>query len=504
VHRPLIAAALATIVTAGLALVVPSVASAGGGPVTYPYPSASCPSDAGHDLQDCIDAAAPGDIIQLVAEVLDDETAFITKSLTLTGSGPKPFPRIKGIFIGDGGPASSIEVTVRDLRLISRLRVGLAEGSDHRVSIDRVSVGIGSTEANVEIRADVPAHVSLRRSRLHGADLEQEPVLGLAATDPDGMVRFDIVGNTIDAQGDPQSNSGIELRAGGDGTVQTAIHNNVIHHVGTCNCGAAAGITVLPDGPIRALVDVVANTIHGLKVSGVSQRNDLTGAGHLTLRVLGNILSHVVLGIRLEAGAPGSLSYLGGHNDVFASGGVSLDGKPAGAGNVAVDPRFVKPGQNDLRLRADSPVIDRMPFCPPTGVEQPDAAGRSRLAGALIDLGAFERGAAPAPGVARTGGSGPDLLVGTSGPDILCGLGGGDELIGKGGADALGGGPGRDLLVGGPGPDRLQADTGNDTLCGRDGTRANDRVDGGAGSDRGTVDAGDRRISVERTGGCPS
>lgn len=503
-HRPLITAALATIMTAAMALVVPSVASAGGGPVTYQYPSAGCPSDAGHDLQDCIDAAAPGDIIHLVAEVLDDETAVITKSLTLTGSGPTPFPRLRRILVGDGGPASSVDVTIRDVRLISRLGVTLMQGADHRVVIDRVAVGGGSSDASVTIRAEVSADVSVRRSRLRGVDLDQDPVLGLVASDPDGAVRIEVVGNTIEAKGDAQSGSGIELRAEGDGSVRAAIHNNVIHHVGTCNCGASAGVTVLADGPVEAVVDVVGNTIHGLPVSGIAQRNDLTGAGHLTLRAFGNILSRVVLGIRLEAGAPGSLTYVGGHNDVFASGGVRLDGKPAGSGNLKLDPRFVKPKQDDLRLRADSPLLDRMPFCPPSGVAQPDAAGRARLAGALIDLGAFERGAAPATGLARTGGSGPDLLVGTPGADILCGLGGGDELIGKGGADALGGGPGVDILVGGTGPDRFLAGPGGDTVCGRDGTRGNDRVDGGPGSDRGTTDAGDRRISIERTGGCPS
>jgi len=68
----------------------------------------------------------------------------------------------------------------------------------------------------------------------------------------------------------------------------------------------------------------VGNTPHGFDAMGIQQRNDLSGSGHLALRVFGNIFSRVEGAIGLEKGAPGSLTYVGGYNDVFASGGVFL------------------------------------------------------------------------------------------------------------------------------------------------------------------------------------
>jgi hypothetical protein len=58
----------------------------------------------------------------------------------------------------------------------------------------------------------------------------------------------------------------------------------------------------------------------------------------------------------------------------------------------------------------------------------------------------------------RTGGPGPDRLLGTNRGDLLQGNAGNDRLTGRGGPDLLVGGTGRDRLVGGPGADSLAAE----------------------------------------------
>jgi Ca2+-binding RTX toxin-like protein len=237
---------------------------------------------------------------------------------------------------------------------------------------------------------------------------------------------------------------------------------------------------------------------------GLQQRNDLLAGGRLRLDLFDNVFAHAQgYGIRLDAGAPGTLVLRSGHNDTFANGsGVFLDGLPKGPGHLTLDPRFMDRASGNLRLKATSPLIDRGVVCSPGGVANPDAAGHHRLAGRSVDIGAHERGAGRATGVALTGRNGEDDLVGTDASDILCGMGGSDVLLGKGGRDHLDGGGGPDLLRGGAGPDRFLGGHGDDLLCARDGVSGNDRLDGGGGDDGFRADGGDPRTSVEHLGSC--
>ncbi|HXM54372.1 MAG TPA: choice-of-anchor D domain-containing protein [Candidatus Dormibacteraeota bacterium] len=87
------------------------------------------------------------------------------------------------------------------------------------------------------------------------------------------------------------------------------------------------------------------------------------------------------------------------HNDGFATtegGGFDANcGTVAGAsGNISADPRFA--GSGDFHLQAGSPAIDTgnnsAPDLPAT-----DLDGNARVAGAAVDMGAYEAAAAPPP-----------------------------------------------------------------------------------------------------------
>ena len=212
-------------------------------------------------------------------------------------------------------------------------------------------------------------------------------------------------------------------------------------------------------------MDIVGNTIELSQTDGIQQRNMLTGVGRLTLDVYDNIFSNTDgFAIRLDTGDPGTFRFRGGYNARYQTLGLSLDGQSAGSGNRSVNPRYVNRAGGDLRLRADSPLIDKGLVCTPGGVSIREAAGRHRLKGGSVDIGAYERDAGSASGVVRLGTSGPNTLTGTTGKDILCGFG------------------------------------GNDTLCAKDGKRG-DYADGGSGRDKARTDTGDIRRSIEVSGG---
>ena len=401
----------------------------------------------------------------LTSEINPDGPVVIRKSLTLKGVDRSLEPQLPFIGIGEDGAA--VDVTVQDVRVLQWVRVGFdtAPGG-HTVTLRRISVGKGEPNANgITFDTQSPASFTLEQSYVRNSGGSSDNALHLFAEDPDGLVSMRIVGNRLTTRGNSESGSGIDLAAIGDGSVRATIHNNAIWDVGRCVCGAAAGISVLPYGQIRADVDIVGNTIELSQTDGIQQRNMLTGVGRLTLDVYDNIISHTdFFAIRLDTGDPGTFRFRGGYNARYQTLGLDLDGQSAGSGNRSVNPRYVNRAAGDLRLRADSPLIDKGLVCTPGGISIREAAGRHRLKGGSVDIGAYERDAGSVSGVVRLGTSGPNTLTGTTGKDILCGFG------------------------------------GNDTLCAKDGKRG-DYADGGSGRDKARSDSGDIRRSIEVSGG---
>lgn len=468
-------------------------AGAGGGISTFPACSPV--------LQTCVDAAGPGDTIIIQTDDADDQFVIIDKSMTLISGGGVRHT-VGAIGIGDGGNVMPIDVTIEDLGagLISALFTTV---DGNQLTLSDVDVGKGALGAGVTVTTQRSASIVIERSSVQrhtGSDLE---ALGLFADPSGGDVSFSVVGNRISDHGNPESGAGIRLGMQGSGTVDADFYNNTIWDVARCNCGAASGLAILPEGLVRADVNVVGNTFERSRTNAIQQRNDLVPGGRLALDVFNNVFAHSRgSALSLETGGASTLAFRAGSNDFFATGGNALDGQSLGVGNLKRDPMFVDRSSGNFALQAGSPLIDRGVVCSPGGVADPDVRGRSRLAGAQVDLGAHERGAGAVNGIVRLGANGGDALTGSSGGDILCGFGGADDLSGRGGDDFLDGGLRGDLLAGGQGADDLYGSAGADTLCARDGASGNDRVDGGKGSDGFRADNGDRLRSVEHLGTC--
>jgi Ca2+-binding RTX toxin-like protein len=268
-------------------------------------------------------------------------------------------------------------------------------------------------------------------------------------------------------------------------------------------------------------VDVVGTTVDRSRSGGLHVNNKLA-SGHLTVHAFNNVFAHLGRSaISVDATNPATQTLRFGDNDTWEAGEHStFGGAGPGRGNLHADPLFVDERHGRLALRARSPLVDAGLVCSPAGVADPDAAGRNRLAGRTVDLGAYERGATPPTGLAWSGSTGPSsVLIGTAGDDILCGGGRTDKLEGGGGRDYIDGGPGRDFiyglagsdrLFGGPGPDTVIGGPGGDRIFGgggsdiclysRDGGHGNDRVDGGPGRDHYRADRGDTVQNAEARG----
>ena len=455
-------AGIVTVVVAASMGVAATPGLAGGD--TVRYPSAACPDTGSKGLQACVDARPSGSTIVLVDEIID-EAVVIDRSLTLRGESRRFRPRLSEVILLEG-TESRVRIVIQDLRVERTIRTaGFETGSDHRIVILRVEVGRDAQRPQgIQILARVPVTAIVEDSWIRAA-ANQYSSLMFYVDRSGGPSGLRAVGNRISQAGYDNGGSGIDVTLYGSGTTDIAIHSNSVFHVAGSRAGGSSGILVHTNGSARADVHVTGNTVARSEGPAFTLWNSVGPDGHVTLGLFDNSLSHSRQGVVITDRTAGTSTIRSGSNNVYRNSQSYYEGRGRGPGDLARDPRFVDLAGGDLRLRAGSPLIDRGVTCQPGGLANRDAAGRNRVAGKAIDIGAYERGAGAASGKVVMGTSGRDVLRGSKGADILCGLG------------------------------------GDDRLCARDG-RGHDFVDGGSGRDRARTDAGDRRRSIEATGGC--
>ncbi len=493
-HRPRVPV-LAGALLAIVAVVVPARA---GGADTWTFPG-TCP---GTTLQDCVNGATAGDTIEIATNDPIQEIVIIDRSLTVRAAAGF-HPTVLAMGAGDGS-TGTLGVFLEGLKIPGGVLVRLTAGSGHVVGLHHLTMNLSPQAAQgIELDLGVPSTVEVTDSTIRGS-LRQTDLVYATTGNPSGLVRFRAVGNRLFGEDDPQGGGGFLLETSRTGSVRADFFNNSVWNVQAC-CGAEAGLAVNPRGPSHVDVNAVGNTIDHSGFIGLNIRNDLLPTGHVSVDAFDNVLSNNGgSAIELESKHKPTLTFREGRSDFFANGGPNiLEGHSLGTGNLAQNPRFVHPGTGGLALRSTSPLIDAGEVCSPGGVGSPDAAGRFRLAGPSVDMGAFERGAGPPTGAVLLGGPGNDMLDGTTGADILCGAGGPDVLRGEGGGDFLDGGPGPDDVFGDTGPDRLFGGPGDDPcLDSHDGVGGNDHIDGGPGNDGFLADAGDVRVRTEHPTPC--
>lgn len=484
--RPFALIASGILTAAALVAAPMPVASAA---TTWVYPSTACPITADHGLQDCVDNASPGDTIVLQQEITADEIVIVNKSLTLMPDSPSLHPQLSYVAVRDQNVAGfeDIDVTLSGLYVSIGVEGYLRYGSLDQVTLTDLVVGKDTSNARgISISAEAPVDVDLEGSYARTTDSQRGSLEFFTQYAGGQPSTFRAVGNQLTQHDAPNqdSGSGISVEASGGSHIDAQIYNNQIWDVVGDSAGGASGIFLYPDTASSLNADVVGNTLDAAGSNGIALRNNVVAPAHVTLNVFNNIVGHAHgVGLYLSTENPGTLTFHGGYNDFFANDDPNLyEGEKPGPGNRKVNPRYVDRAEGDLSLRASSPLVDRGQACTAGGVVNLDAAGRGRVAGANVDMGAYELGAHQPTGKVRLGTKRHDTLRGTRGGDILCGFKGKDTLIGKGDSDFLDGGGGRDKLAGGRGRDWLYGGPGSDTAC--------------------APVAGDHQFSMEHTAAC--
>lgn len=134
---------------------------------------------------------------------------------------------------------------------------------------------------------------------------------------------------------------------------------------------------------------IVRGDYRGMQVqssgaSATARLNNLTVAGHANIGLLVSGAGTRTLYNSIVHGNGGGVSTT-----------LTGSGNNLGADLGLADPRFVNAATGDYRVRSDSPAIDAGNMNPPGGLGLYDVFGASRVQGAAVDIGAYER--APVP-----------------------------------------------------------------------------------------------------------
>ena len=477
---------------APLAATSPAAAVRGGLPTLWIYPSQDCPGS----LQNCVDGAGPGDTVEVRSSDALGDISF-SKSLTLrAGSGNHPV--IGNLNISDSGSPSAVDIAVEGLTVTDQVLAFIHSHSGGSLTFQGMHLQelAPSAEPALHLQLIVATTISIEGNSFETAQ-GSGAVFVDVQTLASELVSAQIVGNTVKGRGGSSNSGGIQVRNLGDGSLDATIDGNSIWDAAEWGIVATASAG-------HTIVDLVGNTVDRTGHELLVDASALPAGAHMTINAFDDAFTNGGFPVEVRDSTPSRLTFRAGSNELFGNKHPPLPGGHSlGTRNLKVNPRYLDEDVGNLRLKPSSALIDQGVTCSPGGVVNVDAAGHGRLAGASVDIGAFERGAAAPTGVALVGGPSEDDLTGTAGADILCGMGGGDVLRGAGGADFLDGGAGgSDFIVGGSGPDRLRGGTGNDCIDARDG-RGTDIVDGGGGTDHARTDPGDSLVRVEIRGPCP-
>lgn len=380
------------------------------------WPSGGCPGT----LQQCIDAAAPGDVIEIATNGPIAESPQVNdKSLTLRpaagfapvfaspnsifvfGGDAAATNVVEGMTIANGrlvavqGGEGAFDVTFRDNVILDTFSFGSAievrsgntqppygpvsfDVSGNRITVDGFAAGdqIGAISAG-SFESDAGGRIA-GNVIVQTGESTQNAVIG--AYSGAHALTVDILANDIGGQG---FNNGISLfQFAPGGSITARVINNLVRGGQIDVAGQPGGIGLnVSQG--AGVFTVVNNTIaNGESGISVSARLDL---GATLSGVLANniVAGHSGYGMGIADDLAGS--FVNHHNLVF---GNADDYFTPGPGTLTVDPQFV--GANDFHLQSSSPARQAGDDAAVPADITGDLDGARRIQGSAVDLGAYE------------------------------------------------------------------------------------------------------------------
>lgn len=486
-------------------------------------------------IQAAIDAAEPGDTVDVAAGTYDEQVVIDGKSLTLQGAGdmtiiaPSSAAVLtsiyttgtqSGAFFNTTAIASIIDVRnvgsagvmIRDLKVdgesitslpvgaswVSGITYGETGGLIDDVTVEDTKFVVPASVRTYGIWVDAVADTALSVD-VTNSTVQQYGRNGINARGDDITVL--IYNNTITGPGmagPDQVPNGVLLI---DGALGTVSNNTVTAHHYTGSSSLASGVLLFRAGDN---IEISGNGISDVDDAVILNATDFA-------TVEGNDLSDNAKGVRIEAGSAADNTITNNTIDNNSLVGIELSdtvGTGNAASNNSISGNATGVSNNSTNLFDATCNWWGDPSGPSgDGPGTGDSVSGNVLFGDWLmssDLDGPCGGPPPPPpplptatpfrtcrGLDATvvGTDGDDEIHGTDGDDVIVGLGGNDTIDGLGGNDVICGGDGEDVLRGGSGDDVLDGGVGGDVLRGGLGNdelyakKGHDRLRGGADDD---------------------
>lgn len=394
-----------------IAIVFPGtgISSADAATVTFPSATPTCSTS----LQACINAAGPGDIVEVATNNPISEDLNIEKSLTLrAAAGFSPvLDDLAAVVLSNPATLSNsivfegfrlnpgfVRAAQRssqpfDLRVRNNtftdtfndhpaieLDTGLNgpygavsfDISDNAVTIPDAFFAINAIFVNGGLASKFQG--TIRNNKF--VDLAGGQGAAILVANNSSELKVDVVGNHISGT---NYNNGVFVHQFGEGSADVRVINNLVEgQVDDAGRPGAVAIAV-SQGNANFVVanNTLVNSENGISIGGA--QFGATWQGVVANNIVANISE---FGISIDNP---SAAVVNDHNLVFNTGGNNFT---PGPGTLIVDPAFV--GSGDYGLMLGSPAQDvgnnaRVPVDVLTDID-----GHQRIQGAAVDLGAYE------------------------------------------------------------------------------------------------------------------
>jgi hypothetical protein len=365
-------------------------------------------------IQAGIDAANTGDTVLVAPGTYEENINFSGKAITVKSSGGAKATIIDG---GNVAPVVTFATGEGTTSILSGFTVqngtstfnsgyaggGIYIGSSSPTIIDNI------IQNNTACNDGGGIGVSFGSPRIVGNIIRNNKQSGCSGGPGGGAIGLlgsgttQIIGNKILNNSWPGNAGAIVLWAAGTPTLMNNVFGN-----NSSSGGQGGAIWIVND----TVATVVQNLFYGntASVGGAIYLLSGTGSEFVNNSIIGgagvtqgsavyavssaNFYNNLLIGLSgqnavyCEGTAP-----VFTNNDAYGPGGSGMQGtcldQELTNGNIDLDPQFVDPAKNNFQLQSTSPAINAgdnsAPFIP-----KKDLAGKSRIVGGIIDMGAYE------------------------------------------------------------------------------------------------------------------